>query len=107
MRATTNDGHGQHQFAGYLTPLAFKAAADPAQYPEQLAEGLRPWQARKFYRAGGRGANNAVTPQVQTGIVDPVIGRSYAAIAAKGAASTSRRRWAASSRSGLQRPGCT
>ena len=21
------DGHGQHQFAGYLTPLAFKAAA--------------------------------------------------------------------------------
>jgi len=79
-----NDGHGQHQFAGYLTPLAFKAAADPAQYPEQIAEGLRPWQARKLYRAGGRGANNAVTTEVQTGAVDPVIGRSYAAIAAEG-----------------------
>jgi len=79
-----NDGHGQHQFAGYLTPLAFKAAADPAQYPEQVAEGLRPWQARKLYRAGGRGANNAVTTEVQTGGVDPVIGRSYAAIAAEG-----------------------
>ncbi len=26
---TPADGHGQHQMAGYLTPLAFKAAADP------------------------------------------------------------------------------
>jgi LmbE family N-acetylglucosaminyl deacetylase len=79
-----SDGHGQHQFAGYLTPLAFKAAADPEQFPEQFGEGLRPWQARKLYRAGGRGADNAVTTQVQTGILDPVIGRSYAAIAAEG-----------------------
>ena len=79
------DGHGQHQFAGYLTPLAFKAAADPTQYPEQIAEGLRPWQVRKLYRAAGRGgSDNAVTTQVQTGILDPVIGRSYAAIAAEG-----------------------
>jgi LmbE family N-acetylglucosaminyl deacetylase len=79
-----SDGHGQHQFAGYLTPLAFKAAADPNQYPEQIAEGLRPWQPRKLYRAGGRGSDNAVTTQVQTGILDPVIGRSYAAMAAEG-----------------------
>ncbi|HVQ15218.1 MAG TPA: PIG-L family deacetylase, partial [Vicinamibacterales bacterium] len=79
-----NDGHGQHQFAGYLTPLAFKAAADPAQYPEQIAAGLRPWQARKLYRAGGRGANNEVTTEVQTGVLDAVIGRTYAAIAAEG-----------------------
>src|SRR4029450_1319725 len=34
---------------------------------------------------GGRpGASTAVTPQVQPGILDPVIGRSYAAIAAEG-----------------------
>ena len=46
---TPADGHGQHQLAGTLTPLAFKAAADPTQFPEQLAEGLRPWQARKLY----------------------------------------------------------
>jgi LmbE family N-acetylglucosaminyl deacetylase len=45
---TASDGHGQHQFAGYLTPRAVAAAADPAQYPEQIAEGLRPWQARKL-----------------------------------------------------------
>jgi LmbE family N-acetylglucosaminyl deacetylase len=79
-----SDGHGQHQFAGYLTPLAFKAAGDPTQYPEHIAEGLRPWQPRKLYRAGGRGSDNAVTMQVQTGILDPVIGRTYAAIAAEG-----------------------
>jgi LmbE family N-acetylglucosaminyl deacetylase len=80
-----SDGHGQHQFAGYITPLAFAAAADPAQYPEQIAEGLRPWQVRKLYRAAGRGgSDNAATTQVQTGILDPVIGRTYAAIAAEG-----------------------
>src|SRR5918993_1409336 len=34
---------------------AFRAAADPAQFPEQLAEGLRPWQASKFYYTAGFG----------------------------------------------------
>ena len=39
---TPADGHGQHQLAGYLTPIAFKAAADPNQFPEHFQEGLRP-----------------------------------------------------------------
>src|SRR5829696_8844013 len=30
---TSADGHGHHQLAGYLTPLAFKAAADPNEFP--------------------------------------------------------------------------
>src|SRR5215204_2277687 len=38
---TATDGHGHHQEAGYLTPLAYKAAADPNEFPEQLREGLR------------------------------------------------------------------
>ena len=46
---TSADGHGHHQLAGYLTPLAFKAAADPNEFPEQLQEGLRPWRTRKLY----------------------------------------------------------
>ena len=33
------DGHGQHQAAGLLSQEAFKAAADPAQFPEQIAGG--------------------------------------------------------------------
>jgi LmbE family N-acetylglucosaminyl deacetylase len=83
---TSADGHGHHQFAGYLTPLAFAAAADPAAFPEQLAEGLRPWRALKLYRGGGvradAGAGTILT--VPTGIVDPVTGRSYAQVAAEG-----------------------
>jgi LmbE family N-acetylglucosaminyl deacetylase len=79
------DGHGQHQFAGYLTPLAVAAAADPAQYSEQIATGLRPWQVRKLYRQASRaGADSAALLQLQTGILDPAIGRTYAAIAAEG-----------------------
>lgn len=82
---TPADGHGQHQFAGYLTPRAVAAAADPAQFPEQVQEGLRPWQARKLYRGVFRpGPQDAATTVLQTGALDPVIGRTYAAIAAEG-----------------------
>ena len=50
-------GGGQHhQTAGVLATEAFRAAADPSQFPEQMREGLRPWQALKLYRpAGGFG----------------------------------------------------
>jgi len=83
---TPQDGHGQHQMAGYLTPLAFKAAADPAQFPEQIAEGLRPWQSKKLYRGAPFRADpeNQPTMSVQTGIVDAALGRTYAEIAAEG-----------------------
>jgi LmbE family N-acetylglucosaminyl deacetylase len=50
-------GGGQHhQTAGVLATEAFRAAADPSQFPEQMRQGLRPWQALKLYRpAGGFG----------------------------------------------------
>jgi LmbE family N-acetylglucosaminyl deacetylase len=79
---TPADGHGHHQLAGYLTPLAFKAAADPGEFPEQLQEGLRPWQARKLY---SRPLDDApATLQVQTGVFDSALGRTYAEIAFEG-----------------------
>ena len=85
MSGTPADGHGQHQMAGRLTPLAFKAAGDPAQFPGQLKEGLRPWQAKKLYRGVGFGPGaGGATLEVQTGVLDPVIGRSYAEIAIEG-----------------------
>ena len=61
---TEGRGGGQHhQASAVLAAEAFKAAADPARFPEHLREGLRPWQAKKLYRPaggpGGRGRGGA------------------------------------------------
>ncbi len=81
---TTQDGHGQHQTAGALVPDALKAAADPARYPEQLKEGLQPWQVLKTYarRFGGGGAG--ARTEFDVGQYDPVLGRSYNELASDG-----------------------
>ncbi len=77
----SGDGGGQHhQASTHLTAAAFRAAADPAQYPEQIREGLRPWQAAKFYYTagfgrGGLGTLSAVRPDSST--YDPVLGQTY------------------------------
>jgi LmbE family N-acetylglucosaminyl deacetylase len=50
------DGGGQHhQTSSRLTLEAFRAAADPAKFPEQIKEGLRAWQPKKFYYTAGFG----------------------------------------------------
>jgi LmbE family N-acetylglucosaminyl deacetylase len=46
---TDRDGHGHHQASSILAKEAFRAAADPKRFPEQIAAGLEPWQAKKFY----------------------------------------------------------
>ncbi len=87
FRGTPADGHGHHQLAGKLAPEAFHAAADPAQFPEQIAEGLRPWQAMKLYRNTGSsvyGFGPGTTARIEVGQLDPLRGRSYAEIAAEG-----------------------
>ncbi len=83
---TPADGHGHHQLSGYLTPIAFHAAADPAQFPEQIAEGLRPWQARKLYVSESfvNNPNNKPTLVVETGRYDYLLGRTYYEIALEG-----------------------
>lgn len=83
---TAADGHGHHQFAGYITPQAFKAAGDPSQFPDQIREGLRPWQPKKLYRGMGFRPDPANPPtiEIETGAFDPVVGRSFAEIAAEG-----------------------
>jgi len=53
MNPTGTAGGLHHQTSGLLSREAFKAAGDPTRYPEQLREGLRPWQARKFYYPSG------------------------------------------------------
>ena len=83
---TPADGHGQHQLAGYLTPIAFKAAADPKMFPEHFQEGLRPWQAKKLYMSQGfrASADNVPSLVLNTGDYDSLLGRSYFEIAMEG-----------------------
>jgi LmbE family N-acetylglucosaminyl deacetylase len=108
------DGHGHHQVSGEIAQEAFKAAADPKVFPEQLKDGLQPWQPLAVYSmvpfapvtekgmfdyATGKWAparfHNYVTGEwtegvpatdvtIPVGLLDPVLGRSYVQIAREG-----------------------
>jgi LmbE family N-acetylglucosaminyl deacetylase len=79
------DGGGQHhQASARLTLEAFRAAADPARYPEQIAQGLRPWQAKRVFctdtTSFAPGTNATRTPDLLSADVtafDAVLGRTY------------------------------
>lgn len=76
FNGTPADGHGNHQASGILSREAFRAAADASRFPEQIAEGLVPWQAKKLY-AATRGKDQDFTLRLDTGSYDPVMGMSY------------------------------
>lgn len=108
------DGHGQHQVSGEMAQEVFKAAGDPKVFPEQLKNGLEPWQplavysrtpfaritnGKMFDYATGKWAparfHNYVTDQWSTnppsvdagvplGTYDPALGRTYVQIARQG-----------------------
>lgn len=88
---TPNDGHGHHQASGLLTLEAYAAAADPKRFPEQIKQGLRAWQPKKLYTRSFDGAASPrdylpslSTLSINTGQYDPLLGRSYYELAAKG-----------------------
>ena len=87
---TNRDGHGHHQASAMLTKEAFRAAADPKRFPEQVAEGLQPWQAKKLYVGNvcGFGASTCpaenYTVKMNTGQQDPQLGMSYVQFAMQG-----------------------
>ncbi|HXK09119.1 MAG TPA: PIG-L family deacetylase [Vicinamibacteria bacterium] len=73
-------GGGQHhQAVGRLAREAFRAAADPARFADQLRAGLRPWQARKIYEGavGGFGRVPGTPVHVPIGVYDPVLGMTW------------------------------
>jgi LmbE family N-acetylglucosaminyl deacetylase len=93
--------HGHHTASAVLAVEAFRLAADPAAFPEQLRE-LRPWQARRIVHNIGQGVGTANpgggmaiagspanvpdgpgVVKVEVGGRDPVSGESFAAIAAR------------------------
>ncbi len=88
MNIQGRGGDRAHEATTVLVQEGFRAAGDPAMYPEQIKEGLRPWQAKKLYFSGGfggggRGGAGAaavkLTP-VNTAAYDPLLGRTYAEI---------------------------
>lgn len=80
---TPADGHGQHQAAGLMAREAFAAAGDPDRFPEQLAMGVQAWSPSKLYQSSRRRFFNPGAERedgaidVETGLRDPLIGRSF------------------------------
>ncbi|MGA8493395.1 MAG: PIG-L family deacetylase [Terriglobales bacterium] len=87
---TERDGHGHHQASSILTREAFRAAADPNRFPEQIGEGLLPWQAKKLYIGNvcGFGAQTCpaenYTVKLNTGEQNTRLGMSYIQFALEG-----------------------
>jgi LmbE family N-acetylglucosaminyl deacetylase len=94
MNMQGRGGDRAHEATTVLTQEAYKAAGDPAMYPEQIKEGLRPWRARKLYFSagfgGGRGGpeGRGAAPEtpavpavklttVNTAMVDTLLCRTY------------------------------
>ena len=68
--------HGHHTASAVLSIEAFKLAGDPKAYPEQIAQGLKPWQPKRILQNGsfGRGTPAAGALAVEIGGEDPVLG---------------------------------
>jgi LmbE family N-acetylglucosaminyl deacetylase len=109
-----SDGHGHHQVSGEIAQEAFKEAGDPKVFPNQLKNGIEPWQPLAVYSrmpfapitdkgifdyATGKWAparfHNYVTGEwtegalsmdatMPVGTWDPVLGRTYLQIAREG-----------------------
>ena len=74
-----SDGHGQHQVAGRLSREAFRAAADPAMFPDQIQLGLPAWQAQRLYQDQFRSTDAGY--RLAVGESSTLYGRSWLSIA--------------------------
>lgn len=66
--------HGHHRAINVITVRAFKDAADPNVFPEQLKEGLSPWQVKKLYVPA---QEKDYSVSVPVGAYDEIYGASY------------------------------
>jgi LmbE family N-acetylglucosaminyl deacetylase len=88
---TSRDGHAHHQASALLTVEAYRAAGDPTKFPEQIEQGLQPWQPKKLYVGnpprmfqGGNVADEDYTVKLNTGEYTPLLGMSYTQFALEG-----------------------
>jgi hypothetical protein len=103
MNIQGRGGDRAHEATTILFREAWRAAGDASMYPEQIKEGLRPWQPKKLYfstgggpgggRGGGRGGAAPASPpsttppppapklaRANTAMYDELLGRTYAEI---------------------------
>lgn len=81
-------GHGHHSASAALAIEAYKAAADPKMFPEQLKKGVEVWQAKRLlwntFRFPGS-ANSTISDsqfKVEIGDYLPFLGQSTGELAA-------------------------
>jgi len=87
MNIQGRGGDRAHEATAVLTREAYRAAADPNRFPEQIQAGLRPWQAPKLYfTAGGFGGQPLPADMklctVDADVFDELLGRTYGQIGA-------------------------
>lgn len=74
-------GHGHHSASAQITREAFTAAADPNQFPEQLTNGVRVWQAKRLlwntFNFGGANTTSNDQFKMDVGIYNALEGKSY------------------------------
>ena len=80
-----NAGGQHHMASAVITRDALKLAGDPTKYPEQIREGLRPWQVKKLYQSAGFGFPGepqiaGPLTRVNANVYDPLLGKTYAEI---------------------------
>ncbi len=83
FQGASRDGHGNHQASGVITREAFRAAGDSNRFPDQIKEGLLPWQAKKLYMDNVH-ADEDWTLRLDTGSYSPLLGMSYMQFALEG-----------------------
>ncbi|HSK08624.1 MAG TPA: PIG-L family deacetylase [Vicinamibacterales bacterium] len=90
MRPDGQGGGEHHQAQARITGDAFRMAGDAAMFPEQIAEGLRPWQPKKLYYTASYGFRGEPAPPpdvkvltVATDLYDPFLGATYAEVGAE------------------------
>jgi LmbE family N-acetylglucosaminyl deacetylase len=85
---TQRNTHGHHTASAILAVEAFRAAADPARFPEQLAW-VRPWQAARLFWNSWHPQEElaALAPgsylTVEAGAYFPLLGKSFNELAAE------------------------
>jgi LmbE family N-acetylglucosaminyl deacetylase len=84
MTPVGNNGGLHHNASAVISHDASQFAADPAKYPEQIKEGLRPWQPKKYYWSSGFGqppeTGGAKLCRINSSIYDELLGRTYSEI---------------------------